>query len=123
MSSGAIIWATQPLLNCDLAFEGDTAGRRGELVLDVFELRGQARDLSRGSFRASESRGKGYGKALLAHLAKTAVEAGAIRVDWSVLDWNKPSIDFYDSLGAQAPSTAGSYTACEDEALAKLGGG
>ena len=46
-------------------------------------------------------RGKGYGKALLAHLAKTAVDAGGVRVDWSVLDWNKPSIDFYESIGAR----------------------
>jgi GNAT superfamily N-acetyltransferase len=46
-------------------------------------------------------RGRGYGKALLAHLAKTAVETGAVRVDWSVLTWNKPSIDFYESIGAR----------------------
>lgn len=46
-------------------------------------------------------RGKGYGKALLAHLAQTAVERDCGRLDWAVLDWNTPSIRFYESLGAQ----------------------
>ncbi|PKP79932.1 MAG: N-acetyltransferase [Alphaproteobacteria bacterium HGW-Alphaproteobacteria-18] len=46
-------------------------------------------------------RGKGYGKALLARLAAIAVERGCGRLEWSVLDWNKPSIDFYLSLGAR----------------------
>lgn len=45
-------------------------------------------------------RGKGYGRALLSFLAKTAVERGCGRLDWSVLDWNAPSIAFYKSLGA-----------------------
>jgi GNAT superfamily N-acetyltransferase len=47
-------------------------------------------------------RGKGIGKALLAHLAKIALERGYGRLEWAVLDWNKPSIDFYRSLGAVA---------------------
>ena len=47
-----------------------------------------------------ESRGHGHGKALLRHLAATAVERGYARVEWSVLDWNEPSIDFYKNLGA-----------------------
>lgn len=45
-------------------------------------------------------RGKGYGKALLAHLAELAVERDCGRLDWAVLDWNAPAIDFYKSLGA-----------------------
>ena len=47
-----------------------------------------------------ESRGRGYGKLLLKSLAKIAVERGCGRLEWSCLDWNKPSIDFYLSLGA-----------------------
>ncbi|WP_330234329.1 GNAT family N-acetyltransferase [Nocardia sp. NBC_00508] len=47
-----------------------------------------------------ETRGKGYGKALLTALAKEAVDKGYSRVAWSVLTWNKPSIDFYESIGA-----------------------
>ena len=47
-------------------------------------------------------RGKGFGKALLAYLAKLAVDSGCARLEWSVLDWNQPAIAFYQSLGAQA---------------------
>jgi Sortase and related acyltransferases len=47
-----------------------------------------------------ENRGKGYGKALLSHLAAIAVERGCGRLEWSCLDWNTPSIGFYRSLGA-----------------------
>ena len=48
-----------------------------------------------------EFRGKGYGKALLKKLAQIAVEHGCGRLEWWCLDWNKPSIDFYKSLGAE----------------------
>lgn len=49
-----------------------------------------------------EYRGRGLGKALLVALAKLAVERDCGRVEWSVLDWNEPSIRFYESLGAVA---------------------
>lgn len=48
-----------------------------------------------------EYRSKGYGKALLEKLAEIAVERGCGRLEWWVLDWNTPSIDFYKSLGAE----------------------
>lgn len=48
-----------------------------------------------------EWRGKGYGKGLLKELARIAVERGCGRLEWWCLDWNKPSIDFYLSLGAE----------------------
>ncbi len=51
-----------------------------------------------------ECRGKGYGKAILKKLASIAVERGCGRLEWWCLDWNKPSIDFYLSLGAEAMS-------------------
>lgn len=47
-----------------------------------------------------DARGHGAGKALLQHLAQIAVERNCGRFEWSVLDWNTPSIEFYDSLGA-----------------------
>ena len=50
-------------------------------------------------------RGRGYGKALLRKLAQLAVERGCGRLEWAVLDWNRPSIEFYLSLGA-APMNA-----------------
>ena len=56
-------------------------GRAGIYLEDLFVL--------------PEHRGKGYGKALLCNLARIAVERGCGRLEWSCLDWNKPSIDFY----------------------------
>lgn len=61
-------------------------GRAGIYLEDLFVL--------------SEYRGKGYGKALLKHLAKLTVERGCGRLEWACLDWNRPSIGFYLSLGA-----------------------
>ena len=50
-------------------------------------------------------RGRGYGKALLIHLARLAVERGCGRFEWSVLDWNEPAIGFYKKLGAKPMDT------------------
>ncbi len=47
-----------------------------------------------------EARGRGYGRRLLAHLARIAEARGCPRMEWSVLDWNAPAIGFYRALGA-----------------------
>ena len=52
-------------------------------------------------FVKPQHRGNGYGKALLKQLAHITVERGCGRLEWSCLDWNQPSIDFYLSLGAK----------------------
>jgi GNAT superfamily N-acetyltransferase len=52
-------------------------------------------------FVKPEYRGKGFGKALLVRLAKITVERECGRFEWSCLDWNKPSIEFYLSMGAK----------------------
>jgi GNAT superfamily N-acetyltransferase len=62
-------------------------GRPGIYLEDVFVL--------------PEFRGRGYGKALLIHIARLAVERDCGRFEWSVLDWNQPAIDFYRSIGAK----------------------
>ena len=61
-------------------------GRKGLYLEDLFVL--------------PEKRGLGYGKALLQHLAKLALERHCGRMEWVCLDWNQPSIDFYKSIGA-----------------------
>lgn len=53
-------------------------------------------------FVMPEYRGRGYGKALIAELARIAVERGCGRLEWWCLDWNAPSIEFYKRLGAEA---------------------
>lgn len=65
-------------------------GRSGLYLEDLFVL--------------PQHRGKGYGKALLKQLARIAVERGCGRLEWWCLDWNRPSIDFYLSLGAEPMS-------------------
>jgi len=66
-----------------------------------------------------EQRGKGIGTALLAAVARVAVERGCGRVEWSVLDWNKPAIDFYSSHGAR-PLDDWTVYRIDDDALARL---
>jgi GNAT superfamily N-acetyltransferase len=53
-------------------------------------------------FVLPEHRGKGYGRALMIHLARIAEERGCGRFEWTVLDWNQPAIDFYRTLGAES---------------------
>lgn len=66
-----------------------------------------------------EHRGKGIGKALLRHLAAIAVERGCARFEWSVLDWNRPAIEFYEAMGARLMTD---WRTCriDDEALRAL---
>lgn len=66
------------------------------------------------------ARGSGLGKALLAHLAALAVERGCARLEWSVLDWNEPSIGFYRALGAR-PMDEWTVMRLDGETLARLG--
>ena len=108
-----------PLIHCELAFEDEApagiatwfwtyagfAAKRGLYIEDLFVF--------------PQFRSRGYGKALLAHLVKIAAAADAIRIDWNVLDWNKPSIDFYVSLGAK-PQEGGIYYRLEGDAMKKL---
>ena len=66
-------------------------------------------------------RGKGHGKALLISLARLALARDCARVEWSVLNWNEPSIRFYQALGAEPLDEWTAYR-LTGEALAKLAG-
>jgi GNAT superfamily N-acetyltransferase len=65
-------------------------------------------------------RGRGIGRALLRHLAQVAVERGCGRLEWSVLDWNRDAIDFYERLGAR-PNSEWTVYRLAGEALNALG--
>jgi GNAT superfamily N-acetyltransferase len=67
-----------------------------------------------------ESRGRGYGYRLLQRVAQLALERGCGRLEWAVLDWNQPAIDFYQSLGARPLDDWTLYRLTE-ESLHKLG--
>lgn len=81
-------------------------GRAGIYLEDLFVL--------------PEYRGKGYGKGLITTLAQIAVQRGCGRLEWWCLDWNKPSIDFYLSLGAEPMKDWTVYRIAGDT-LARLG--
>ena len=98
----AALFGENPRAFCDIAeIDGDPVGfalwfynfstfvgRHGIYLEDLFVR--------------PEARGSGAGKALLANLARRCVDENLGRLEWSVLDWNAPSIAFYDSLGAAA---------------------
>jgi GNAT superfamily N-acetyltransferase len=91
----------QPRIQCDLAFEGGKPVGVATWYWNYSSFTAERGIYLEDLFVPPEFRGKGYGKALLAHLAKTAVKNGGGKVEWSVLPWNKPSIDFYEGLGAK----------------------
>ncbi len=109
-----------PAARCDIAFCGDNAvglavwywlygsfrARRGLYVEDLYVR--------------PEFRGNGAGRALLAHLARTATDSHAGWMEWKVLDWNTRAIDFYRGLGAR-PVTDWIAYRLEGDAMTKLG--
>ncbi|MFD7298973.1 GNAT family N-acetyltransferase [Streptomyces sp. NPDC059897] len=66
------------------------------------------------------ARGGGHGKALLTELARVCVERGYERLEWSVLNWNTPSIEFYEAMGAR-PQDEWTVYRLTDEALKAVG--
>lgn len=66
-------------------------------------------------FVIPNKRGRGYGKKLLLHLTKIAKERNCGRMEWCCLDWNKPSIEFYKSLGAVPMDTWTTYRLNEEQ--------
>lgn len=98
------LFGGQPVIEAALAWDTDRAvgfalwfhtystflARRGLWLEDLFVV--------------PEARGRGYGKALLKYCARLAVARGCGRFEWSVLDWNAPSIAFYEAAGATVMS-------------------
>ncbi len=72
-------------------------------------------------FVRPDKRGKGYGRALLVELAKIARDRGCGRMEWAVLDWNKPAIEFYRALGAKPMNEWTVFRLTRDE-IARLAG-
>jgi GNAT superfamily N-acetyltransferase len=71
-------------------------------------------------FVREDKRGYGIGKALLLHLVEIARERGCGRMEWAVLDWNTPAIEFYEALGAK-PQSEWTVYRLHERALDKLG--
>ena len=96
----AALFGANPRLFCDIAeWNGEVAGF-AVWFINFSTFSGRSGIFLEDLFVHPVQRGKGIGKALLSHLAKECVANGWSRLQWAVLDWNTPSIDFYKSLGA-----------------------
>jgi GNAT superfamily N-acetyltransferase len=93
-------WGEHPRFEVLLAFEDNTAVGFGLYFYQFSTFEARPTLYLEDLFVYPDHRGKGYGKALLSALAREAVAQSCGRMDWMVLDWNQPSIDFYKSLGA-----------------------
>lgn len=94
------LFGENPRCFCDIAeHEGQPVGF-ALWFYNYSTFRGRAGIYLEDLFVKPETRGLGAGKALLRRLAQRCVEADLGRLEWAVLDWNAPSIAFYDSLGA-----------------------
>jgi len=82
------------------ALEGDTEVGFALFFHNFSTFLGRAGVYLEDLFVLPQYRGKGYGKGLIQTLAKIAVQRGCGRLEWSCLDWNTPSIEFYKALGA-----------------------
>jgi diamine N-acetyltransferase len=97
----AALFAHEPRLFCDIAeWNGEAVGF-AVWFLNFSTFRGRHGIYLEDIFVRPAFRKKGIGTALLARLAARCVEQGYARFEWAVLDWNRPSIDFYRSIGAQ----------------------
>ena len=111
----------QPRFRCLIAeCEGEPAGF-ALFFYNYSTWRGHAGIYLEDLFVRPAYRGKGVGKALFTQVGAIAVEEGCPRFEWAVLDWNKPAIDFYNSLGATAMSEWTTMR-LSGEALARLKG-
>src|SRR6478609_11427501 len=97
---GAALFGSHPRLFCEIAeWEGEPVGF-AVWFINFSTFSGRSGIYLEDLFVRPAHRGRGIGKALLVHLARECVENGWSRLQWSVLDWNAPSIEFYKSLGA-----------------------
>jgi GNAT superfamily N-acetyltransferase len=97
----AALFGANPRLFCEIAeWDGMPAGFAVWFV-NFSTFSGRSGIYLEDLFVRPALRGKGIGKALLVHLARECVANGWSRLQWSVLDWNSPSIEFYKSLGAK----------------------
>ena len=100
-SIGRDFFGPSPACSCDLAFEDTEPVGIATWYWTFSSFRSVRGIYLEDLYVRDSARGRGYGKALLAHLARTARADGGTYVSWSVLDWNKPSIEFYERLGAK----------------------
>ena len=114
------IFSPDPQVFCDVVEDDGEIAGMAIWFLNYSTWQGKHGIYLEDLFIKPEFRGRGFGKALLQHLAKICDEHGYGRFQWWVLDWNSPAIEFYTSLGAVAMTEWTVYRVSGDP-LKKLG--
>jgi GNAT superfamily N-acetyltransferase len=96
-----VLFGEKPAAEVRLAYEGDEPVGFVVFFYNFSTWLGRPGLYLEDLFVKPEHRGKGYGRALLVDLARIAQERGCGRMEWAVLDWNEPAIQFYRKLGAK----------------------
>ena len=96
-----VLFGERPAAEVLLAFENETAVGFAVFFHNFSTWLGRPGLYLEDLFVRPEDRGKGYGRALLIQLANIARDRGCGRMEWAVLDWNEPAIEFYRKLGAK----------------------
>ena len=115
----AALFTEAPVVSATVAEDGGTVVGMAVHVRNFSTWTGRVGIYLEDLYVRPEHRGRGVGRALLAHLAATAHRNGYGRVDWSVLDWNEPALAFYRSVGAHPMSGWTGYR-LEGDALASF---
>jgi GNAT superfamily N-acetyltransferase len=95
------LFGARPVAEAVVARDGDAVAGFALFFHNYSTFRGRPGLYLEDLYVRPAYRGRGYGKALLCHLAKLAVERRCARMEWAVLDWNARAIEFYRSLGAR----------------------
>jgi GNAT superfamily N-acetyltransferase len=114
------LFGPTPAVFCHVAETGDEVVGCALWFLNFSTWRGVHGIYLEDLFVRPEQRGSGLGKSLLTALAQECVQHGYERLEWSVLDWNTPAIDFYEALGAR-PQSEWTTFRLTDNALKALG--
>jgi GNAT superfamily N-acetyltransferase len=114
-----VLFGEKPAAEVLLAFENETAVGFAVFFHNFSTWLGRPGLYLEDLFVRPEDRGKGFGQALLIDLAKIARERGCGRMEWAVLNWNEPAIEFYRKLGAK-PMDEWTVFRLTREGIAKL---
>ena len=114
-----VLFGERPAAEVLLAFEGQAPVGFAVYFYNFSTWLGRPGLYLEDLFVKPEKRGKGYGRALLVELAKIARERGCGRMEWAVLNWNEPAIEFYRALGAK-PMDEWTVFRLRREGIAKL---